>query len=71
MVSRQHEEHLDMRRSRSKMFGSIGINSRKNNYMRSGKEYTNTSNSNHVVVKITNGAKSINTMQRNFDYDTK
>lgn len=29
MVSRQHEEHLDMRRARSKMFGSIGINSRK------------------------------------------
>lgn len=71
MVSRQHEEHLDMRRSRSKMFGSIGINSRKNNYMRSGKEYRNTSNSNHVVVKITNGVKSINAMQRNFDYDTK
>ena len=52
------------------MFGSIGINSRKNNYIRSGKEYSNTSNSNHVDVKITNEAKSINTMQRNFDYDT-
>ena len=73
MARRQHEEYLDMRRARSKKFGSTGINSRKNNYnyVSSGKSYSNKSNSNHVVVKITGGAKSINAMLRNFDYDTR
>ena len=71
-MTRRPEEYLDMRRARSKKFGS-GINSRKNNYnyVISGKSYSNKSNSNHVVVKITGGAKSTNSMLRNFDYDTR
>lgn len=73
MSKKNEYEYLDMRRARSNKYGSKQINSRKNNYNYniSGKNYSNKSNSNHVVVKITGGAKSINSMIRNFDYDTR
>lgn len=69
-MKRRNDEYLDMRRARSKKFG---INSRKNNYnySHSNKHYSNIVNSNHVVVKITGGAKNVKSMLRNFDYDTR